>query len=69
MDGVTSLTRIAEVIGAMGAPDFICLQEVSRGLKLAGVGAADQPSELATLFSGYELISVSPSMQTQRPVY
>lgn len=56
VDGVVSLNRIAEVIGAMGDPDIICLQEVSRGLELAEAGAPDQPAELAALFPGYEAI-------------
>jgi len=56
VDGVVSLTRIAEVIDAMGTPDVICLQEVSKGLELAGAGVPDQPTELAALFPGYEFI-------------
>jgi endonuclease/exonuclease/phosphatase family metal-dependent hydrolase len=56
VDGIVSLDRIAQVIGAMGSPDVICLQEVSRGLELAGAGAPDQPAELAALFPGYETI-------------
>ena len=55
-DGRISLGRIAEVIASMGAPDVICLQEVSRGLVLeAGVDAPDQVAELGQLFPGYEI--------------
>ena len=55
--GDVSLRRVADVIGAMGAPDVICLQEVSRGLKLSDeAGAPDQVAELATLFPHYEVI-------------
>lgn len=56
VDGVVSLSRIAGGVRAMGSPDVICLQEVSRGLGLPGAGAPDQPAELATLFPGYEAI-------------
>jgi endonuclease/exonuclease/phosphatase family metal-dependent hydrolase len=55
-DGRISLERIAAVIGAMGEPDVICLQEVSRGLVLeAGSAAPDQVAELGQLFPGYEM--------------
>lgn len=55
-DGRISLERIAGVIGAMGTPDVICLQEVSRGLELeAGHAAPDQVAELEQLFPGYEI--------------
>ena len=56
VDGAVSLARIAAVIGAMGEPDVICLQEVSRGLELPGIGAPDQLAELAALFPSYETI-------------
>lgn len=56
-NGGVSLPRIADAIAAMGAPDVICLQEVSRGLALPGdAGAPDQAAELATLFPDYEVI-------------
>lgn len=56
-DGRVSLTKIADVIFSMGAPDIVCLQEVSRGLILDDSGqSADQIAELAGLFRGYELI-------------
>lgn len=56
-DGRISLTRIADAIFSMGAPDIICLQEVSRGLIPDDSGQpADQVAELAGLFRGYELI-------------
>ncbi|MFT5114486.1 MAG: endonuclease/exonuclease/phosphatase family metal-dependent hydrolase [Parasphingorhabdus sp.] len=52
-----SLERIVEVIGQMGVPDIICLQEVSRGLILDdGIYAPDQVEELAELFPGYEIV-------------
>ena len=55
-DGRISLERIAGVIDAMGTPDVICLQEVSRGLALeAGKAAPDQVAELERLFPGYEI--------------
>ena len=55
-DGRISLERIAGVIGAMGAPEIICLQEVSRGLVLeTGKAAPDQVAELEQLFPGYEI--------------
>lgn len=56
-DGRVSLTKIADVIFNMGAPDIICLQEVSRGLVVDDSGqSADQIAEIAGLFQGYELI-------------
>jgi endonuclease/exonuclease/phosphatase family metal-dependent hydrolase len=55
-DGRISLERIARVINAMGTPDVICLQEVSRGLVLEeGSAAPDQVAELQQLFPGYEI--------------
>ncbi len=55
--GGISLPRIAEVIAAMGSPEVICLQEVSRGLALAGAqDAPDQIAELADLFPAYEIV-------------
>lgn len=71
VDGAVSLARIAAVIGAMGEPDVICLQEVSRGLELAGMGAPNQPAELAALFPSYETIfgaavDADPGGQGQR---
>ena len=55
--GDISLERIARVIGAMGAPDVICLQEVSRGLTLSpAAGAPDQVAELGSLFPDYEVV-------------
>ncbi|HEY5739089.1 MAG TPA: endonuclease/exonuclease/phosphatase family protein [Gammaproteobacteria bacterium] len=55
-DGKISLERIAAVIGAMGTPDIICLQEVSRGLVLEeGSAAPDQVAELQQLFPDYEI--------------
>jgi len=55
-DGRISLERIAGVIGAMGEPDVICLQEVSRGLEHeAGRAAPDQVAELEQLFPDYEV--------------
>jgi endonuclease/exonuclease/phosphatase family metal-dependent hydrolase len=54
-DNVTSLQRIANVINAMGDPDVICLQEVSRHLPLAGkVEAPDQVAQISELFPSYE---------------
>ncbi len=55
-DGVVDLDRIARVIRTMSGgdgADVMCLQEVSRGLTLAGAdgGAPDQVSELAQLFA------------------
>ncbi|MHA1599706.1 MAG: endonuclease/exonuclease/phosphatase family protein [Alphaproteobacteria bacterium] len=56
-DGVMSLERIAAVIKAMGEPDVICLQEISRHLALfEGGAAADQIAEISALFSGYTVI-------------
>ena len=55
-DGVISLGRIASVIRAMGEPDVICLQEVSRHLALwPGGEAPDQSALLLQLFPGYEI--------------
>jgi len=57
VDGEVSLKRIADVIDAMGPPDVICLQEVSRGLALPGCdGKPDQVAELSALFPGFETI-------------
>ena len=57
VDGKVSLPRVAEVIAAMGTPDVICLQEVSRGLTLtADAGAPDQIAELSDLFPAYEVV-------------
>ena len=56
-DGVVSLERIAGVVAAMGAPDVICLQEVSRGLRLTeDAGAPDQVAELSDRFPGYQVV-------------
>jgi endonuclease/exonuclease/phosphatase family metal-dependent hydrolase len=50
VDGEISLTRIVEQIRAMGDPQIICLQEVSRGLPLIeGQPAPDQVLELSDL--------------------
>ena len=57
VDGEVSLKRIADVINAMGTPDVISLQEVSRGLALPGcAGKPDQVAELSALFPDYETI-------------
>lgn len=53
VDGVVSLSRIAEVIRSLGDADVICLQEVSRGLALGDAGRPDQVEELVRLFPGY----------------
>ena len=56
-DGVISLQRIASVIDAMGDPDLICLQEISRHLPLRRGGAApDQIAEISALFPGFAII-------------
>lgn len=56
-DGELSLQRIASVIIEMGAPDVICLQEVSRGLVLQRDSTApDQIAELRSLFPDYQVI-------------
>jgi len=56
-DGRVSLEKMAAVIFNMGAPEVVCLQEVSRGLILDDSGQpADQVAEIANLFQGYELI-------------
>ena len=55
-DGVVSLERIANVIADMGRPDVLCLQEVSRGLRLTrDAEAPDQIAELVRLFPDYEV--------------
>jgi endonuclease/exonuclease/phosphatase family metal-dependent hydrolase len=55
-DGKIALDRIAGVIESIGAPDVICLQEVSRGLELEpGTAAPDQVAELGRLFPDYEI--------------
>ena len=57
VDGVISLERIARVITDMSDPDIICLQEVSRHLRLVGTDEApDQVAELQALFPGYEVV-------------
>lgn len=48
-DGRVDLGRIADVARAMGDPDVLCLQEVSRGFPPA-TEMADQMAELASLF-------------------
>jgi endonuclease/exonuclease/phosphatase family metal-dependent hydrolase len=56
-DAVISLERIAEVINAMGDPDVICLQEISRNLQLEEGGPApDQIAEISALFPDYVTI-------------
>jgi len=60
-DGAISLERIAAVIKAMGDPDVICLQEISRHLALVegendGESAPDQIAQIAALFPGYEIV-------------
>ncbi|MGI9385544.1 MAG: endonuclease/exonuclease/phosphatase family protein [Methyloligellaceae bacterium] len=51
VDGLVDLERIAGVIRAMGDPDVICLQEVSRYMPdLDGGAGADQVAVLAGLF-------------------
>lgn len=56
VDGRIALDRITTVIGTMGTPDIVCLQEVSRGLALPAGGAPDQVAELAALFPAYEAV-------------
>ncbi len=57
VDGVVSLVRIAEIIKDMADADVICLQEVSRHLRLGPEGSApDQVAELSHLFPGYETV-------------
>jgi endonuclease/exonuclease/phosphatase family metal-dependent hydrolase len=74
-DGKISLERIAGVIESTGAPDVICLQEVSRGLALEpGSAAPDQVAELGRLFPGYEIafgvaFEACPPGTTQRWQY
>lgn len=56
-DGVMSLERIAAAVNAMGDPDVICLQEISRHLSLSEDDAApDQIAEISALFPGYTTI-------------
>lgn len=56
-DGKRSLERIASVIDAMGRPEVICLQEVSRSMPLdADVTPPDQVAELCALFSEYQAV-------------
>ncbi len=56
-DGKRSLDRIASVIEAMGRPEVICLQEVSRSMPLdADVTPPDQVAELCGLFSEYQAV-------------
>ncbi len=56
-DGELSLQRIASVITEMGAPDVICLQEVSRDLALqSDSDAPDQVAELRSLFPDYQVL-------------
>jgi len=50
IDGRVDLARIAAVIGAMGEPDVLCLQEVGRAMPGAGGEAVDQARDLAALF-------------------
>src|SRR5437868_2408666 len=52
-DGKVDLGRIARVVRAMGDPDVICMQEVSRN-EPDIAGGADQAAELAALFPEYE---------------
>ena len=57
VDGEISLTRIVEQIRAMGDPQIICLQEVSRGLPLIeGQPAPDQVLELSDLLPEFECV-------------
>ena len=60
-DGVISLDRIAAVIKAMGEPDVICLQEISRHMAFKegekdGVGAPDQIAQIAAFFPSYRIV-------------
>jgi len=64
-DGVMSLERIAAAVNAMGDPDVICLQEISRHLSLSEDDAApDQIAEISALFPGYTTIFGAPSRPT-----
>ena len=66
-DDQVSLSRIAHEIEAMGAPDVICLQEVSRGLSVFNSDdRPDQMSELAELFGGYEGV-FGPAIEASGP--
>ncbi|MBT4357394.1 MAG: hypothetical protein HOD23_06565 [Proteobacteria bacterium] len=66
-DGQVSLSRIAHEIEAMGAPDVICLQEVSRGLSVfSSDERPDQMAELSDLFGGYESV-FGPAIEAAGP--
>jgi endonuclease/exonuclease/phosphatase family metal-dependent hydrolase len=53
-DGKLDLTRIADVIWAMGEADVICLQEVAvNHATLPGSSGEDQVDVLRSLFPGY----------------
>ena len=71
VDGGVSLERIASVITDMSDPDIICLQEVSRHLRIGGTDEApDQIAELQALFPGYEVVfgaAVEASRDGRRP--
>ncbi len=54
VDGRVDLDRIAGVIRAMGERDVICLQEICRNMPELDEAGADQVTELADLFPGYE---------------
>lgn len=55
VDGRIDLPRIARVIGEMGDPDVICLQEVARHMPPYDTGAnPDQVAELAGLFPNHQ---------------
>lgn len=54
-DGKVDLSRIARVAAAMGDPDILCLQEVSRGFPPAGPDE-DQVAVLAALFPAHRAV-------------
>ena len=57
MDGVVDLARIVDTVMAIGDPDIICFQEVTRNLPaLAGNDGADQPAVIAGLLPGFEAV-------------
>lgn len=66
IDGRVDLDRIAQVIGTMGDPDILCLQEVARRMPSIDGAGADQVAELAALFPGHAAV-FGPAVERAGP--
>jgi len=55
-DGAVDLGRIVDAAMAMGDPDILCFQEVTRSFPELDGGGEDQPQRLSELLPGFEPI-------------